>query len=100
MEIHQEQSAIQGADRTRVESNGPKTESAVERIVDPRALRDKIEAHRKLGGKIILEVGFGGKFSVNLGQNDLSVGVDPGVAEIDTKKLKADDGADRIFFDE
>src|SRR5437660_39958 len=77
-----------------------RTEPSTERIIDPQILKKIAAEHKKLNGKVILEIGFGGKFSVNLGENDLSIGVDPGEVTIDDQKLKSGEGAKRVFFHE
>jgi len=86
-----------------LESNENIDPKSPEITYDPDVVRQKVEAHRALEGKVIYEIGFGGRFCVNLPKNALSVGVDPmrGMSEADLEdiaELEDRPGSERLVF--
>jgi hypothetical protein len=72
---------------------------------ESQKVKNAVEAHRSKQGKIIYEVGFGGRFCVNLPRKALSVGIDPmrGMTERDianVELLEDGDGSNRLVFNE
>ena len=83
-----------------LETANPKTPEIAS---DPEVIRKIIEKHRALGGKVYCEIGFGGRFCINLPARSLAVGIDPmrGMTVKDIKEIKQlEDGklAERIVF--
>jgi len=75
----------------------------IEITTDSERVSSAITEHRKNKGKIIFEVGCGGLFCINLGNNDLALGVDPmdtNTNKVSAKGLETGKGGERILFND
>lgn len=84
--------------------SGELDKSTIEVTAEPDRIRSLVESHKKRGGKVIFEVGFGGKFCVSLPEGALDVGIDPirGISDkdISTDELSDGSGSERVIFNE
>jgi len=70
---------------------------------DPGRVKSMVEGYRRCSGNVYYEIGFGGRFSTNLSEGDISVGVDPmrGMTPkdiIDIDQLEDAENSGRLVF--